>query len=43
MQSNATIDLFRQNLETLVTEQNRVTLALLLASTPAGSDGNTAS
>jgi hypothetical protein len=27
--SNATIDLFRQNLETLVTEQNRVPLALL--------------
>src|SRR5712664_2632968 len=29
MLSNATIDLFRQNLETLVTEQNRVALALL--------------
>ena len=29
MLSNSTVDLFRQNLETLVTEQNRVTLTLL--------------
>ena len=29
MQSNATIDLFRQNLKTLVTEQNRFALPLL--------------
>jgi hypothetical protein len=29
MLSNATVDLLRQNLETLITEQNRVALTLV--------------